>query len=44
MLIYVAMNLPFVIWILQSFIIQVPYSREEAARVEGRARSRPFSW
>ncbi|MGU9962624.1 MAG: carbohydrate ABC transporter permease [Candidatus Halichondribacter symbioticus] len=34
-LIYVAMNLPFVIWILQSFIIQVPRSLEEAARVDG---------
>lgn len=34
-LIYVAMNLPFVIWILQSFIVQVPYSLEEAARIDG---------
>ena len=34
-LIYVAMNLPFVIWILQSFIVQVPKSLEEAARVDG---------
>ena len=34
-LIYVAMNLPFVIWILQSFIVQVPLSLEEAARVDG---------
>lgn len=34
-LIYVAMNLPFVIWILQSFIVQVPPSLEEAARVDG---------
>ncbi|MEM9550501.1 MAG: carbohydrate ABC transporter permease [Pseudomonadota bacterium] len=34
-LIYVAMNLPFVIWILQSFIIQVPQSLEEAARMDG---------
>lgn len=34
-LIYVAMNLPFVIWILQSFIVQVPRSLEEAARVDG---------
>jgi len=29
------MNLPFVIWILQSFIVQVPRSLEEAARVDG---------
>ena len=34
-LIYVAMNLPFVIWILQSFIVQVPIQLEEAARVDG---------
>lgn len=34
-LIYVAMNLPFVIWILQSFIVQVPYPLEEAARMDG---------
>ena len=34
-LIYVAMNLPFVIWILQSFIVQVPRSLEEAARGDG---------
>ncbi len=34
-IVYVAMNLPFVIWILQSFIVQVPKSLEEAARVDG---------
>jgi multiple sugar transport system permease protein len=34
-LVYVAMNLPFVIWIMQSFIVQVPISLEEAARVDG---------
>ncbi len=34
-LIYVAMNLPFVIWILQSFIVQVPRQLEEAARIDG---------
>ncbi|MEM9343929.1 MAG: carbohydrate ABC transporter permease, partial [Pseudomonadota bacterium] len=34
-LVYIAMNLPFVIWILQSFIVQVPRSLEEAARVDG---------
>ncbi len=34
-LIYIAMNLPFVIWILQSFIVQVPRSLEEAAKVDG---------
>ena len=34
-LVYIAMNLPFVIWILQSLIVQVPRSLEEAARVDG---------
>lgn len=34
-IIYVAMNLPFVIWILQSFIVQVPHQLEEAARMDG---------
>ena len=41
-LIYVAMNLPFVIWILQSFIVQVPRSLEEAARVDGAGRFQVF--
>ena len=34
-LVYLAINLPFVIWILQSFIVQVPIQLEEAARVVG---------
>ncbi|MEP2781285.1 MAG: carbohydrate ABC transporter permease [Pseudoruegeria sp.] len=34
-LVYTAMNLPFVIWILQSFIVQVPMQLEEAARMDG---------
>ncbi len=34
-LIYTAMNLPFVIWILQSFIQQVPIQLEEAAKMDG---------
>ena len=34
-LVYVAMNLPFVIWILQSFIAQVPIQLEESARMDG---------
>ncbi len=34
-LIYVAMNLPFVIWILQSFIVQVPIQLEQAAKMDG---------
>ena len=34
-LVYVAMNLPFVIWILQSFIVQVPMQLEEAAKMDG---------
>ena len=32
---YVALNLPFAIWILQSFIEQVPPQLEEAARMDG---------
>ena len=34
-LVYVAVNLPFVIWILQSFIRQIPVELEEAARIDG---------
>ena len=34
-LVYVAINLPFVIWILQSFIVQVPIQLEEAAKMDG---------
>ena len=34
-LVYVAMNLPFVIWIMQSFVAQVPVQLEEAARMDG---------
>ena len=41
-LIYVAMNLPFVIWILQSFIVQVPIQLEEAARIDGAGAFRTF--
>ena len=41
--IYVAMNLPFVIWILQSFIAQVPYQLEEAARMDGAGPWQTFS-
>ncbi|MEO1090927.1 MAG: carbohydrate ABC transporter permease [Pseudomonadota bacterium] len=33
--VYIAINLPFVIWILQSFIVQVPVQLEEAARMDG---------
>jgi multiple sugar transport system permease protein len=32
---YTAMNLPFVIWVLQGFIAQVPRPLEEAARIDG---------
>lgn len=34
-LVYTAINLPFVIWILQSFLVQVPVQLEEAARMDG---------
>jgi multiple sugar transport system permease protein len=42
-LVYVAINLPFVIWILQSFIQQVPIQLEEAARVDGANPFQVFS-
>jgi multiple sugar transport system permease protein len=41
---YVAMNLPFVIWILQSFIVQVPIQLEEAARIDGAGPFQVFYW
>ncbi len=41
-IIYIAMNLPFVIWILQSFIVQVPRQLEEAARMDGAGSYRVF--
>lgn len=34
-LVYTALNIPFVVWILQSFIAQVPRPLEEAARMDG---------
>lgn len=34
-LVYTAINIPFVVWILQSFIAQVPLPLEEAARMDG---------
>ncbi|MEO1315838.1 MAG: carbohydrate ABC transporter permease [Pseudomonadota bacterium] len=41
-LVYTAMNLPFVIWILQSFIVQVPIQLEEAAKMDGAGPFRVF--
>jgi len=32
---YTAVNLPFVIWVLQSFFVQTPVQLEEAARLDG---------
>lgn len=43
-LVYVAMNLPFVIWILQSFIVQVPIQLEEAAKMDGANPLQIFFW
>jgi multiple sugar transport system permease protein len=34
-LLYVAINLPFTIWVLYGFIDQVPYELEEAAMIDG---------
>ena len=41
-LVYVALNLPFVIWILQSFIVQVPIQLEEAAKMDGAGAFQTF--
>ena len=34
-LVYTALNLPFVIWMMRSFIDEIPIELEEAARVDG---------
>ena len=35
MLLYVAVNLPFTIWLLYGFVLQVPIELEEAAAMDG---------
>jgi multiple sugar transport system permease protein len=34
-IVYIAINLPFVIWILQSFIVNIPSQLNDAARIDG---------
>ena len=34
-LLYVAVNLPFTIWLLYGFVLQVPVELEEAAAIDG---------
>ncbi len=41
-LLYVAVNLPFTIWLLYGFILQVPYELEEAAAMDGCGPVRMF--
>lgn len=40
---YVAVNLPFTIWVLYGFIAQVPYELEEAALIDGCSPYRVFA-
>jgi len=42
-LVYIAMNLPFAMWILQSFIQQIPKPLEESARIDGASEWQIFS-
>jgi len=39
---YLTFNLPFVVWMLRSFIEAIPSELEEAAMVDGRSRMRAF--
>jgi ABC-type glycerol-3-phosphate transport system permease component len=43
-LVYVAMNLPFAIWILYGFIAQIPKELEEAAVIDGCNPYQVFFW
>lgn len=42
-IVYTAMNLPFVIWLLQGFIIQTPHSLHDAARLDGASEWQIFT-
>lgn len=42
-ILYVAVNLPFTIWVLYGFIAQVPYELEEAALIDGCSPYRVFA-
>ena len=41
-LVYTAMNLPFVVWMMRSFFQEIPIDLEEAAMVDGATRFRSF--
>jgi len=41
-LIYTALNLPFVVWMMRSFLQEIPLDLEEAAMVDGASRLRSF--
>ncbi len=41
-LVYTAMNLPFVVWMMRSFFQEIPVDLEEAALVDGATRLRSF--
>ncbi len=41
-LVYTAMNLPFVVWMMRSFFQEIPVDLEEAAMVDGATRLRSF--
>ena len=42
-LLYVAVNLPFTIWLLYGFVLQVPVELEEAAAIDGCGPLRVFA-
>jgi multiple sugar transport system permease protein len=42
-LLYVAVNLPFTIWLLYGFVLQVPVELEEAAAIDGCGQLRVFT-
>jgi multiple sugar transport system permease protein len=41
-LVYTALNLPFVVWMMRSFFQEIPLDLEEAAMVDGASRLRAF--
>jgi multiple sugar transport system permease protein len=41
-LVYTALNLPFVVWMMRSFFKEIPIDLEEAAMVDGASRLRAF--
>ncbi|MBW8036365.1 MAG: carbohydrate ABC transporter permease [Planctomycetes bacterium] len=41
---YTAFNLPFVVWMMRGFFIEIPKDLEEAAMVDGASRMAAFFW